>query len=233
MPVGARIFLRRNLPCEELVAGYRNIATANIADAMGRSCALNPRIKLISRPTAPVMAGPALTVKARAGDNLLLHQALDIAAKGDIIVVANEADGSRALLGEIMATYAYCSREIGGLVLDGPVRDIDVLSKMDFPIYATGATPAGPYKEGPGEINVPVACGEISVNPGDLIVADADGVIVIPTRDAAGILEEARRIQKKDAEKARAAASGTAKRDWVAKAIAEKGIEIIDDVYRA
>jgi len=223
--------LKRHIPDKGLIERFSKIATANIADAMQRSCALNPRIKLISKPKESILAGPALTVKGRAGDNLLLHNALDMASKGDVIIISNEADQSRALLGEIMATYAQSCRGIGGLIIDGPIRDIDALSKMDFFIYATGSTPGGPYKEGPGEVNVPVSCGEISVNPGDIVVADRDGVIIVPAQDAEEILEVAKRIQKLDAEKLEAARNGRPRRDWVSKAIAEKGIEIIDDIY--
>ena len=100
---------------------------------------------------------------------------------------------------------------------------------MGFP--GIGTTPGGPYKEGPGEVNVPVACGGISVNPGDIILADPDGVIVIPRKDAAQILEDAKKFQAADESKLVAAKNGTAKREWVEKTLAAKEFEIIDDVY--
>lgn len=90
----------------------------------------------------------------------------------------------------------------------------------------------GPYKEGPGEINVPISCGGVSVNPGDIILADPDGVIVIPSKDSVVILEDAKKFQAADEAKLAAAKNGTAKRDWVDKALTEKGFEIIDDIYR-
>lgn len=102
---------------------------------------------------------------------------------------------------------------------------------MALPIFATGATPGGLYKEGPGEINVPVSCGGISVNPGDIVVMDDDGVIIIPLKDAREVLEAAKKLQSADEAKVIAAGNGTAKRDWVAIAIASKNIEIIDDYY--
>ena len=116
---------------------------------------------------------------------------------------------------------------------DGPIRDIDEIGNWDFPVYCTGTTPGGPYKEGPGEINVPIACGGVSVNPGDIILADPDGVIVIPRKDAPVILEDAKKFQAADEKKLAAAKNGTANRAWVEKSLAEKGYEIIDDVYHA
>ena len=230
MSIGNRVFLKRPMPSQELLDGFAGIPAANIADTMGRSCAMNPRIKLMSGAKG-TMVGPALTVKARAGDNLFIHQALDMALPGDIIVVSNDEDNTRSLMGEIMFTYAKYQRHLGGLVLDGAVRDLDALREMDLPVYATGSTPGGPHKEGPGEINVPIACGGISVNPGDIIVADADGIIVIPLKDAPAVLEAAKKFHEQDAAKVGAAKNGTPKRGWVMKKLEEKATEFIDAVY--
>jgi regulator of RNase E activity RraA len=129
-----------------------------------------------------------------------------------------------------MITYAHY-KGIAGIVLDGPVRDIDALSKMDLPIYGVGTTPGGPYKDGPGEVNVPIACGGIHVEPGDIILGDADGLIVIPKRDAADILAVARKFSANDAAKVTAAAKGTADRSWVDASLLAKNCQIIDGVY--
>ncbi|WP_238915684.1 RraA family protein [Clostridium sp. YIM B02555] len=232
MPVGNRIFLKRELPDKELVKAFSEIPAANVADAMGRLCALHSDIKLMSSPTKS-MCGVALTVKARPGDNLALHKALNMAEEGDVIVFSNEGDRSQSIMGEIMYKYLSDFKKIEGIVIDGPIRDIDTISKYIMPIYATGTTPGGPYKEGPGEVNVPIACGRIAVNPGDIILGDADGVIVIPKNDAAQILEKAKTIAAGDAAKVAASASGTVNRQWVDKLLEEKGFEIIDEVYRA
>lgn len=231
MSVGKRIFLKRELPEQGLIESFKKIPASNVADVMGRSCAMNPRIHLMSKPKLQMMAGPALTVKARSGDNLALHAALNFAAEGDVLVVSNEGDNTRALMGEIMMAYLYYSKKVAGIILDGPIRDIDEIGNWDFPVYATGTTPGGPYKEGPGEVNVPIACGEISVNPGDIILGDPDGIVVIPRRDAAKILKDAQEFQAADESKLIAAKEGTAKRGWVDKALVEKGFEIIDDIY--
>ena len=105
MPVGKRIYLKRELPDPALLEQFRELPAANVADCMDRSCAMNPRIHLVSKPKKPVMVGPALTVKARAGDNLALHAALNICQEGDVIVVSNEGDDTRSLIGEIMMLW--------------------------------------------------------------------------------------------------------------------------------
>ena len=195
MAVGKRIYLKRHMPDKEVMMQFKNIPASNTCDVMGRNAAMNPRIRLVSQPKEQMAVGPALTVKARGGDNLALHAALNIAQEGDFIVVSNEEDDTRSLMGEIMMAYLRYDRKIAGIVLDGPIRDIDEIGKWDFPVYCTGTTPGGPYKEGPGEVNVPVSCGGISVNPGDIILADPDGVIVIPRKDAPQILEDAKKFQ--------------------------------------
>lgn len=230
MSVGNRIFLKRPMPRQELLDGFAGIPAANIADTMGRSCAMNPRIKLMSGAHG-TMVGPALTVKARGGDNLFIHQALDMSQPGDVIVVSNDEDDTRSLMGEIMFTYAKYQRKLGGLVLDGPIRDLDALRQMDLPVYATGSTPGGPHKDGPGEINVPIACGGVSVNPGDIIVADADGIIVIPLKDAPAVLEAAKKFHEQDEAKLEAAKNGTSNRAWVMKGLTAKDTEFIDGAY--
>ena len=227
MSVGFRVFLQRKLPEENVVEGLCELPAANIADVMGRSCAMSSEIRKLTPRSEKNMAGPALTVRARPGDNLMIHKALNLAQKGDIIVISNESDRSQSLLGAIIVAYAS-SKELGGIVVDGPIRDIDEISELGIPVYATGTTPGGPYKEGPGEVNVPIACGGVSVHPGDVILGDSDGVIVIPRKDAAQVLEEATAFSKVDAEKMEAALAGRAKRDWVDKKLNEKNCEIID-----
>ena len=231
MSVGKRIYLRRELPDPEIMAQFKKIPASNTADVMGRSCAMNPRIHLVSKPHDQMMVGPAFTVKCRAGDNLALHAALNFCGEGDVLVVSNEEDDTRALMGEVMMAYLLHIKKVAGIVLDGPIRDIDEIGAWDFPVYCTGTTPGGPYKEGPGEVNVPISCGGVSVNPGDIILADPDGVIVIPRKDAAVILEDAKKFQAADEAKLEKTRAGTIDRGWVDKALAAKEFEIIDEVY--
>jgi regulator of RNase E activity RraA len=233
MSVGNRVFLKRELPDQSLIEGFKTIPAANAADCMGRLSALSSEIKLMSNPNNRIMVGVALTVKARPGDNLLLHKALNMASEGDVIIVSNEGDRTQALMGEIMVSYAEHTKKIAGLVLDGPIRDIDEISKMTIPVYATGTTPGGPYKEGPGEINVQIACGGIHVSPGDIILGDSDGVIVIPKNDAEQILKDAQIVSANDHKKLQAAIDGSANRDWVEETLIKKNCEIIDDIYKS
>ena len=232
MSVGKRIYLKREMPDPSIVEQFRSIPASNTADVMNRSCAMNPRIRLVSTPKNQMMVGPAFTVKCRAGDNLTLHAALNYCQEGDVLVVSNEEDTTRSLLGEVMIAYLRFTKKVAGIVIDGPIRDIDEVGRWDFPVYCTGTTPGGPYKEGPGEINVPISCGGIMVYPGDIILADPDGVIAIPRRDAAQILEDAKKFQAVDEQQLLAARNGNAKRDWVEESLKEKGYEIIDDFYR-
>lgn len=231
MPVGKRIYLKRQLPDKDVMNGFLTVPASNTGDVMGRSCGMDPRIHLMSSPKKQMTVGPALTVKTAAGDNLTLHAALNIAQEGDFLVVSNEGGSARSIMGEVMMAYLKYDRKVAGIVIDGPIRDIDEIAHWDFPVYATGTNPGGPYKEGPGEINVPISCGNISVNPGDIILADPDGVIVIPRNDAPQILEDAKAFQAADEKKLEAAKNGTANRAWVEKTLEAKGYEIIDDFY--
>lgn len=163
MSVGFRIFTQRPLPDPELVRAYGAFATAPVADAMHRMCAMTPDVRLLSDPVG-TMSGVALTVKARPGDSLMIHKALNMAEEGDVLIVSGGESG-RSLMGELMFRYA-ASKKLAGIVVDGPIRDADCLRGFPLPVYASGFTPGGPYREGPGEINVPVVCCGQSVEPG-------------------------------------------------------------------
>ena len=227
MSVGFRVFTQRKLPEKEVMDGFRELPAANVADVMGRSCALSSEIHTMLPHTDKIMVGPALTVRARPGDNLMIHKGLNLAQEGDIVVISNESDRSQSLLGAIIVAYAK-SKKLGGIVVDGPIRDVDEIAELGIPVYATGSTPGGPYKEGPGEVNTPISCGGVSVSPGDIVLGDSDGVIIIPRKDAARVLREAREFANLDAAKMQAALEGRAKRDWVDKKLMEKGCEIIE-----
>lgn len=231
MPYGKRIYLKRKLPPQELIDGFSKIPSSNIDDVMDKNAAMSSRIRLMSSPHQ-IMCGPAYTVKVQGGNNLALHAALNYAGKGDIIVISDEGEASRALIGEVMMSYLKYQDKIGGIVIDGDLRDIDVLKDWDLPIYATGTTPDGPYIEGPGEVNVPISAGNRLVKPGDIIVGDEDGVIVIPLEQAADILPKAQAYQEQDIAKAVANKHEGTDREWVARELEKYGFEVIDDIYR-
>ncbi len=188
--VGNRIFTKIQRAPKELIAGFKGFPSSNIGDMMSRLYCMNAGI----RPFNDVaLLGSAFTVKAPMGDNAMLHYALDLAEPGDVIVVDGAGAVDRSLCGEIMFTYAM-SRGIAGFIIDGAIRDCDAARKLAFPVYAKAVCPQGPYKNGLGEINVPVCCGNQVVLPGDILVGDADGVVVIRKEDAPAILEM---VQKK------------------------------------
>lgn len=186
--VGFRIFRQVRRPDRALVDALAAIPVANIADEMHRLFCLDGAIRPWNR--AP-MAGSAFTVRARPGCNLLVHKALDMAEPGDVVIVEDGGDLTTALAGENMVLWAR-KRGLAGLVVDGAMRDVDAIRELDFPVYARGATPRGPHRNGPGEINVPIACGGVVVRSGDIVLGDGDGVLIVPPREAPTILERAR-----------------------------------------
>lgn len=186
--VGNRIITEISRPSRSLVEQFRGIPSSNINDMMNRLFCMHEYIRPLNG--LPLL-GTAVTVRAPMGDNLFFHKALDVAQPGDVIVVDGGSAMNRSLAGEIMFTYAW-KKGIAGIVVDGCVRDFDGIEKVGIPIYAKGVTPQGPYKNGPGEINFPIACGGQVVNPGDIIVGDADGIVVINPEDAEEILELAK-----------------------------------------
>ena len=156
-----------------------------LADVAGRRGALSGRIAAL----APTMrfAGPAITVEVRPGDNLMIHAALALVKPGDVIVVDGKGDLSSALMGEIMCQQAV-ALGVAAVVIDGAVRDAQAIRELGFPMYAAGLNPNGPTKFVPGRVNHPISIGGVTVNPGDLVVGDGDGVTVIERAKAAAML---------------------------------------------
>jgi RraA family protein len=158
------------------IEAFRGLPSSAIGDVMGR---IPGSVGLAPVNRSPVaMVGNAFTVRVRSGDNLLIHKALTMLDAGDVLLVDGEGDVTRALVGEIMMTSAKL-RGCVGFVMDGAIRDVDAFEDAKFPCYARGITPRGPYKDGPGSINVPVTIGGMTVNPGDVIVGDSDGIVAI------------------------------------------------------
>lgn len=169
----------------QVVAQAAGYASSILADVAGRRGALSGRIA----PLSPTMrlAGPAVTVEVRPGDNLMIHAALALVKPGDVIVVDGKGDLNSALMGEIMCQQA-AALGVAGVVIDGAVRDSEAIRELGFPMYAAGLNPNGPTKFVPGRVNHPVSIGGVTVSPGDLVVADADGVTVIERTKAAAML---------------------------------------------
>lgn len=230
MSTGNRVFLKRQLPSKEVIERFSKIPAAVVGDCMGRNCALHHTIRIMSG-AKKIMCGPALTVHSRGGDNLFFHQALDMAQEGDVIIVSTHSCDTNSIIGENIVMNSIF-KNLGGLVFDAPIRDIEGIAKVELPIYATGTTPGGPHKGAPGEINVPISCGGVPVMPGDIIIGDQDGVIVVPRKDALTILEAAEKFYVVDENSKIDAANGTWDRQWVANAMSAANVEFIDDYYR-
>lgn len=222
---GFRIKKTFTRPDKELVAAFNSIPVANIGDNMNRMSCMNSRI--VPMNSSPLI-GCAFTVKVRAGDNLLFHKAIDMAQPGDVVVVDAQSEQSYAITGELMIMWLQ-RRGVSGLIVDGCIRDADFISKLtDFPVYATGANPNGPLKEGGGEINFPVMCGGLVVNPGDILVGDSDGVVVINPDDAAEVLKKAQEQNVKEAQIMKDIENLAWDRAWVDAALKAKGCQFID-----
>ncbi|HEY4067030.1 MAG TPA: RraA family protein [Burkholderiaceae bacterium] len=196
-PAGYRINPRAAGPSAEIVAAFRDIPVAAIGDAMSRNIGTYGLRQYHARLDT-VLCGPAVTVRVRPGDNLMIHKALMMVQPGDVLVIDGGADVTQALVGGLMRTTCV-AKQLAGLVVDGAVRDLCEWAEDGMPIFARGHTHRGPSKDGPGEINVPVSCAGLAVLPGDLIVGDADGVIAIPAAEAADILERSRAHLVKEA----------------------------------
>jgi regulator of RNase E activity RraA len=175
-------------PAAALVAAVSRVPASVVGDVLGRLTVMDGGIRRIAGEG--IVAGPAVTVLTRAGDNLAIFHALDLARAGDVLVVAGRADESRALLGDLIGELLV-ARGIAGVIVDGAVRDVDALAELGLSVFARGVSPAGPFKNGPGVVGCPVACGGVVVQPGDLVVGDGDGVAVVAQDSLDACLEAA------------------------------------------
>jgi len=203
------------------VARARKYQAAILCDVAGRRGAMDARIRALN-PTMQV-CGPAYTVECRPGDNLMFHVALAVAKPGDVIVVDGKADTTCALFGELMSTQAE-SAGLAGLVVDAASRDTDTLSAGRLPVFSIGTNPCGPTKGLAGKLNIPVSVGGVSVQPGDLIVGDVDGVVVIPRADVDQVLDAAEKKLNAEAQRLEEIARGELVSPWLNDALAQAGL---------
>jgi 4-hydroxy-4-methyl-2-oxoglutarate aldolase len=206
----------------DIVAKASEFAASILADVAGRRGALCSRIA----PLAPSMriAGPALTVEVRPGDNLMIHAAMAIAKPGDVLVIDGKGDETSALMGEIMVSQCKASG-LAGIVIYGSVRDIEAIREIGFPVYAVGANPNGPTKNIAGRINWPISVGGTSVQPGDLIVADADGVVVVEREKAPTLLAAAaKKVQDETKRLTEIRTGGPLRPGWLDGALRKAGV---------
>lgn len=175
---GFRIAAGPDRPALDLASMFADVSVSDISDHLNRLYGVSSAIKCLAGHGKRLI-GPACTVKVFPGDNLMVHKVLDIARPGDVVVVDAGGSKQNAVLGDIISTKAR-HRGISGFVVDGYVRDVDGIDAMGYPVFARGETLIGPLHRGPGEINFAICCGGVVVEPGDVIVADGGGVVVIP-----------------------------------------------------
>lgn len=215
---GFRIRQSIQRPEPDLVRAFAGVLSQDLSDLLNGLYALDSAIRALAGP--PLLLGPACTVRLPAHDNLMLHKALDVAQPGDVLVVAAGGDSRHASCGEMIAQKAR-HRGIGGLIIDGLIRDLADLQTLNLPVFARGVTPVAPTQHGPGEINLPVSCGGIVIQPGDLMLADGNGIVAIPLDFAPALLERLERWRHEQNPYQEAVRRGDFDNDWLAARLTE------------
>jgi 4-hydroxy-4-methyl-2-oxoglutarate aldolase len=221
LPEGWQIISNVSRAPDDLLARFRGLGTGPICDALGRFAAMDYQIKPLD-PGAE-MVGSALTVWTRPCDNIAIYKALEMAQPGDALVIATQGYTTNSVWGELTTLIAQ-ARGLAGMVTDGMVRDSREIFQIGLPVFAGGLTPNSPFNDGPAKINVPVTCGGIAVRPGDIVVGDADGVVVVPQEVAETVLERVSAIQAKEAGIRAEIAAGHLIPSNMARLLREKGL---------
>jgi 4-hydroxy-4-methyl-2-oxoglutarate aldolase len=188
-----------------LIEAFRDLGAATVYEAASRSGSVDPAIKPLARGVR--LLGPALTVRCHPRDNLMLHKALQIAQQGDVLVAATDGYPQAGYWGALMATSAV-ARRLGGLAIDGCIRDSAEILRMGFPIFCRGTCIRGTTKSVLGSVNHPILFGEVIVNPGDLVLGDDDGLVIIPQANIETVLAAARKRLESEKQKAAVLAGG-------------------------
>lgn len=223
--VGFRVFTQIVRPAPEIVAGFGELESTYVSDAMHRFGGMEGNIL----PAAQEMrcVGPAVTVRVPPGDNLMVYKAFEIAQPGDVLVIESRGFTAVAQWGDLTSMIGK-GLGLAGAVMDGSVRDLRGIREVGFPVFAKQwSVPNGALKDGPGEVNVPVAVGGVPVLPGDIVVADANGVVVVPRDDAAAVLAKARQVMTYERHKMAEFAAGQYLPANLADDLARKGCEIV------
>ncbi|TKT74446.1 RraA family protein [Aquamicrobium sp. LC103] len=219
--IGFRVVEVQRRVSRDLVEQFRELPVANVSDCMSRISSLGPELRPL-HGGGTVLAGPAVTVRTRPGDNLMIHKAIDIAEPGDVIVVDAGGDLTNSLIGELMLSHAI-TRGIAGFVLNGAVRDLGWIKAHDLPVYAAGVTHRGPYKDGPGEVNLPISINGTVIMPGDLILGDEDGVLAVAYDEAESLLPQVAAKHSAEVKQLQAISEGRNKREWVDDTLRQRG----------
>ncbi|WP_326822331.1 4-carboxy-4-hydroxy-2-oxoadipate aldolase/oxaloacetate decarboxylase [Streptosporangium sp. NBC_01756] len=216
-------------PAPEVVSGLRDAGVATVHESAGRTGLVAPAVR--PRQDGAVIAGPAVTVSSHPGDNLMIHAAVEMCQEGDVLVVTTTSPSTDGMFGDLLAT-SLLSRGVVGLVTDAGVRDIAALRTMGFPVWARAVSAQGTVKASPGSVNVPVVCGGQVVRPGDVVIADDDGVMCVPARSAADVLARARSRIAAEEDKRAALGSGVLGVDMygLRELLSRLGVDYVDDL---
>lgn len=205
----------------DLVRQAQAFQAAILADVAGRRGTMHGRIQAL-RPRMKV-AGPALTVEVRPGDNLMIHAAIALAKPGDVLVIDGKGDQTSALMGTIMMT-ACRQLGIAGVIVDGAVRDSLEIDEIDFPVFSVGTNPNGPTKNIGGRIGHTISCGGASVSPGDFVLADADGIVVVEKAKLASLIPAARKKVEDEAKRIAEIEQGNTTAAWLVPSLRAAGV---------
>ncbi|MDQ0218753.1 RraA family protein [Peribacillus cavernae] len=208
-------------PCAELINNLTMMDSANVTDAQNRTGAMDRGIKPLDQGKR--IFGTAITVELPLGDNLMLYKALDLAQPGDVLVVYTNGNFNKAIWGELMTKSAMLLK-VGGLVVDGLIRDRQANRNHDFPIFCRGTTSVSVEKNGPGFVNGEIPCGGTVVRPGDIIIGDDDGVVVVKKENLSMVIENLKQIEQREITRSQEIANGQALPKWFAQLMAEKGL---------
>jgi len=201
----AHVFTQVSRPDRKLVEAFRDLGAATVYEASGRRGSVDPRIKPLARGIR--LLGPAFTVECHPKDNLMLHKALQIAQKGDVLVATTQGYPDAGYWGGLMSGSAV-ARQLGGVAIDGCVRDSAELLELGFPVFCRGTCIRGTVKGTLGRINHPVFFGQVVVNPGDLVLGDDDGLVIVARAEMEAVLKAARERVAKEVQKAGQLAKG-------------------------
>jgi RraA family protein len=226
---GFRVKVNIQRPSQELMRGFLEFPTPDISDLLNRLYAVDPEIRVLTHPSHRI-CGPACTVKVFPGDNLMVHKSLDVLEPGDVVIVDAGGSTMNAVLGDLVSTKAR-HRGAQGFVIDGLVRDLPTIQELvDFPVFARGVTPIGPLHRGPGEINFPICCGGVVVNPGDIVVGDSMGVVIVPQQIADDLLARLRDHATSNADYFESVKKGNFSNAWVDKILVDLECPLIRGV---
>lgn len=215
--IGFSVNQRMRCASKQDVDRYRDLPVAVVSDVMNRLSAGGAGLRPMHR--SGMLVGPAITVRTRPGDNLMVHKALDMIVPGDVLVVDAGGDLTNAIIGELMIAYAK-KQGAAGIVIYGAIRDLGTVSEDDFPVFAAGVTHRGPYKDGPGEVNSDISICGMVIRPGDLVMGDLDGLIAVPYEHIDAIYGPAEAKHRAEVAQLGAIERGENDRTWVDRKLA-------------